>query len=680
MTTEIFLENEQLDISADLSALLTLAIDDVRDFSSRQTTFSKTIVLPGTAKNNRVFGHIYDIGQANQYDSSLPNFGYNFNAAKSAACIIFQDNIQTFKGVLRILQINIVNGRIEYEVSVFGDLFALNTELSSKLLQDLDFSEYDHTLSVAQITNSWDHEPGTGCYYPLIDHGNYSSDKHNWDYHTFRPALYAAEYLAKMFSAAGFRYSSVLFNSDRFKRLIIPYNQKILTRLAVGGTTLSDSTNAYLTGSPVNDLGFHTVTGSGFTADAAGVEFTYAGATANIDIIVSLSGNYNSHGAGNTLTLAILKNGVNVASNTNTSSSFFSVAVYYSTTINPGDKIRYKVQPGYSSFSFLPGSRATVTTSAASVAQIPVNIGDPVTVNNCIPKNIRQVDFLVSIVKLFNLYIVEDKFDHKLVHITPFVDFYGTDNTASVDWSYKLQRDKPIMLKPMSELNSKSYSFNFKSDSDYYNDLYAKRYGQGYGSYIFDSAFDFAQQTNKLELIFAATPLVSWNGEDKVYSTIFKRSGPDDLPVEERVDNVIRILQTKKITGVINWGIKNGDSSLGSYTYYGYAGHLDDPDAPTNDLNFGALQELFFILTHGTLSNTQFNLYWSSYMAEVTDKDSKLLTAGFYLTPADIQNLDFSKYVMVDGVLFRLNKISDYNLSTPGECRVELLKVNYTQY
>lgn len=67
-------------------------------------------------------------------------------------------------------------------------------------------------------------------------------------------------------------------------------------------------------------------------------------------------------------------------------------------------------------------------------------------------------------------------------------------------------------------------------------------------------------------------------------------------------------------------------------------------------------------------------------MAEITDKDSKMLIANFYLTPKDIFELDFSKYIFVDGVLFRLNKITDYNASVPSDCQVELLKVINTTY
>ena len=67
-------------------------------------------------------------------------------------------------------------------------------------------------------------------------------------------------------------------------------------------------------------------------------------------------------------------------------------------------------------------------------------------------------------------------------------------------------------------------------------------------------------------------------------------------------------------------------------------------------------------------------------MAEITDKDSKLLTAQFYLKPQDIFDLDFSEFIYIDGNLFRLSKITDYNLNNPSDCECQLLKVNFTLY
>jgi hypothetical protein len=688
MVSELFIENQRADISADISSLLTFAIDDVKDFSTRSTTWSKTIVIPGTSRNNFLFGNIFETGIANDYDPDLDNVGINFNASKSARCLIFQDNIQTFKGTVRLLEIVKDKHRIEYEIALNGELTGLNVALSSGLLEDLDFSAYNHTYNETSISSSWNNVGGSSYYYPLIDYGTYSTNKHDWDVRTFRPAFYAKEYIDKMFAAANFRYTCDLFNTDRFKKLIIPHNQKVLlsevSRIITASRVGSDQTVIdTLHGITSNDADWNSIIAGAFTY--SGGVFTYTG-TAILNTILDFKviGDRYSIDSGN-FNIFIKHNGTTIAS---TNIATFPVHVGYTfqssvpVTISTGDTIEVVFQYGGTGTEMLVTFQpiSFMNMDSSTPALLPVDYNQTVTVNDAIPKNIRQVDFLVSIVKLFNLYVYESQFDERLILMAPYVDYYTVNSADARDWTYKLNRDKPIRIKPLSELNSKIYQYDFHDDSDYYNDLYKKRYNQGYGSYIFDSQFEFTSQKSDLALIFASTPLVGYNAEDKVYPTIFKRTGPDTAPVEENVDSVIRIMQSKKVSGVINWNIKNGVTVLATYTDYGYGGHLDDPDNPTNDLNFGATNELFFILTTGNLSNTQFNVYWSSYMAEITDKDSKMLIASFYLTPKDIFELDFSKYIFVDGVLFRLNKITDYNVSVPSDCQVELLKVINTTY
>ena len=58
MRTEIFIEGYRLDIMNDLPTEFTYAIDDVSDFGSKNTSFSKTINIPGSANNNQIFGFI----------------------------------------------------------------------------------------------------------------------------------------------------------------------------------------------------------------------------------------------------------------------------------------------------------------------------------------------------------------------------------------------------------------------------------------------------------------------------------------------------------------------------------------------------------------------------------------------------------------------------------------------
>lgn len=680
MINEVFIENKRLDVSAGLSNLLTYVIDDIKDIGSRNTSLSKTLVFPGTTNNNFLFGHIFNVTISNSYNPALDNVGYNFNPSKQADCIIFQNHVQVFKGILRLNKIIILDSNPEYECTVFGELGGVINSVGAAKLEDLDFSVYDHVLNAGNVTGSWTNVSGGSYNYPLIDYGTVSSDKINYDIKAFRPGLFVKEYIEKIFSAAGYTYECALFNTARFKRLIIPYARRKLTvsnqvyiDVNVTGTQVFTPVSATKVNFPDVDTLFN------FTASGNNTYNYDAAETVSPQMTAVLAGTYSSNGID--LAIGIFRQRgadpeVLLASaslpNTFGATVAFSERVSIAAEIIQNDDLYVKIYGfniSISSVVNLTSGNFLVTPQSGE--EVEITVGQTVEMNRTIQKNILQIDFLASVIKLFNLYVYEDKLKPKFLNIKPQVDFYDLNVSGIVDWTYKLDRSKAIELTPMSELNSRYYDFKFKKDTDYYNELYQNRYGKGYGDYLFDSEFAFSTDRTGIDLIFAATPLIGYAGVDKIVSVMYKlKSG-----VEEKMDCIIRILQAKRITGVTSWAIKNAAATLASgLTVYGYAGHYDDPDAPADDIQFGVPAELFFTLVTGSINVTQFNVYWSSYMAEITDKDSKLLTAHFKLKNKDIYDLDFSKLIYVDGSYWRLNKIVDWNASEPEVCKCELLK------
>jgi hypothetical protein len=69
------------------------------------------------------------------------------------------------------------------------------------------------------------------------------------------------------------------------------------------------------------------------------------------------------------------------------------------------------------------------------------------------------------------------------------------------------------------------------------------------------------------------------------------------------------------------------------------------------------------------------NTFYSQFFDSITDKDSKIINAYFYLTPTDIQNLDFKSLIKVNNHYFRIQKIEQYNPYTNTPCSVSLIKV-----
>lgn len=676
ISTEIYVEGQRLDLVEDISTEFTYSIDDITDFGSKNTAFSKTINITGTANNNRIFGFVFDLGNANFTDDNQPNVGYNFNASKTAQCRIFVDKIQIFKGVLRLMEIVQDGKAIEYQCSVYGDLGGFVSALGNKRIEDLDFSAYDTTWNVTNILNSWNNINGSGVYFPLIDYGNVSSTKDHFQFSAFRPAFYVKEILQKIITASGYTWEFPLLNTDLFNRLVIPNNQRILTK---SSTQVFDADFTIGLYNNITYLPMTILSAGSFTG---GNPIQYTGAAPlNVNITCRPIGQINSTTPAppTSVTFYLKKNGAVLTQQTRfVPANNFYVNLNLDALNIPlvqNDILSVEISSNVIQFQSFGGQFTINNTTAVDV---PINYDELIPMNNTIPKGIFQKDFFISIAKMFNLYIYEDVFDEKKLIIKPYVDFY---TGATLDWTNKIDRSKPLSIKPMSEINARYYQFKYKQDNDFYNENYRKKFNEGYGDRIFDTEFDFVKETESLEVIFAASPLVQHSGMDKVHTSIYKKS--DNNLKEDNMDSVIRILQAQRIDNVVNWKIENGTANLsGNLNYYGYAGHIYfDPltKIPLTDINFGAPKEIYFTPTSYPTTNL-FNAYYSEYMAEITDKDSKLLTCNVMLNALDILNLDFSKLIWIDGVLFRLNSIDSYNPMEFITTKVQLLKVINKEY
>jgi len=683
MIYELFLEGQLADIRQDLGMQLSYNIDDINKYGSRDTSFSKTIVLPGTARNNKLFGFIGELGSNNPYAQGAPNVNVNFNVAQTTKAELRANGLLLLKGIFRLTGIIHDKGHIEYEGNLFGELGGFIAAIGRGMLEDLDFNAYNHIYSRDNIVNSWNTVNGSGYYYPLIDHGGYSADKQNYDYRTFRPALYVKEYIDKIFALSGYTYESNFFDSAFFKKLIIPSNVRELKGLFSDLLSVQSQISRGFIDSEETRINIDFPTEflkRSFTGNGD-PNFTYTGSntTLNLKYRITAFVSFRQTAPPNFLIIYLYKNDQAVRfyvyTILNNGISFFiTIQEDFNVTANTNDTFRFEFF--YSGVKGFGASTFTIEyfqVNSINPIVTDVLLNQDVLIKYNIPKNILQKDFFTWIMKMFNLYITEDKVREKHLLIEPYVDYY--DLTESTDWTYKVARDKAWNIKPMGMLTSRFYEYKYKDDSDFYNDSYKKKFNLPYGSNLQDTNFQFAKEKQTLEIGFSPSVLVGYQGRDKIVSALYKRTSGTAVQQEERMDTNIRIMMAKKITGVSSWSITNNGAAIGAaLTAYGYAGHFDDPVNPTKDINFGAASEIYFDpLTYPT--NNLFNDYWSAYIAEIADKDSKILTCHVYLNDLDIAQLDFSKPVFIDGVLWRINKVMDYD-STSGELtKVELLKV-----
>lgn len=390
--------------------------------------------------------------------------------------------------------------------------------------------------------------------------------------------------------------------------------------------------------------------------------------------------------------------GYNFTTNfTTTITTSYQTFTYSYTTpawgLSAGDKIRMQIHPcatnitGYTHKFLDAGSLPVAGTvvmdwrfvsSATIKAALLTNnyiSGQTLTFSDAIPKDIKQKDFLTSIIKLGNLYIDVDPNDSNNYIIESRDDYYSTGVTK--DWSSKLAVNQNVNIKLMPEIDIKNFIWTYKSDTDYYNKRYEDEQGEVYGTHKEVIINDFSDKTDKNEVIFSPTPIVDNPNNSLIIPKIFSYDGTNVKPAKHNLRILAYNGQKTMTGGTWNYVAPVADALGGTTVAYGIypaCAMVDDPLNPTQSLEFGVPNEVFYTPDSYTTNNV-YNSKYSKFIAEITDRDSRIVTAYFYLTPLDIAQFDFRDKIYVKDTLYFVNKISDYNKVKPGLTKVELLKI-----
>ena len=226
----------EIDIINDEEIALTFKRSDVNDIGRKNSYFSKTIDLPGTINNDKVFEQLWDLSVTDT----------NIYLNKKCRAIITMGDYTFLDGVGELISVDFKGqeNSSKYSMNFYDSLTSLSDTLGDKyiigninLYDDIDFSEYNHTFSMAKVMNSWESDSskfinpsattsssvyvGSGYTYPLLQY--YPPKTNGYYLSNFFPATYVKEMFDKIISGAGFTYTSSFINSTYFKQLINPY-------------------------------------------------------------------------------------------------------------------------------------------------------------------------------------------------------------------------------------------------------------------------------------------------------------------------------------------------------------------------------------------------------------------------------------------------------------------------
>ena len=674
----IITKSFDVDLNADAPFYISRSIVDLSEPDKRESDHTFTLEIPGTDNNNKIFNSIFELSHSIISTSSL-NFTPDFNPNLKANCYVLKNGVMQLKGYLQLNNISVTDANdITYECSIVGRSANLFQDIGDAKLTDLDFSAYNQAWSKANIEASWAATIGVGIVYPLIDRGADFTEV-NYKVSDIYPAVYVKTIWDKIFAKYGYTYTSTFLASTRFKRLIIPFGGE---KFSLGETSIANrtflldlqsDTTTYASGTQevdwTNPDNVRPSVPDGFSAGGNSWTAPYA-AYYNFNFTPEIEIN-NTSGTSQFFTIItkIIINGVVSQLKSKTGSTPSGTASYtiptflYNHQLKVGDIMEVEALVSWSgggTWKYKAG-----TEFYSNVTQVEYSEGDTIEITNALPTDISQSDFLTSIIKCFNLYVMPDPIDDKKLIIEPRDDFY---NSTVVDLTAKWDVSKATEITPMALLNSKEYVFAYKQDEDEYNTLYQEAYPESYGYYkkIVDN--DFVKETYRPDIIFSPTPLQDSSTSDRIISKIRFYDAQNNS--YQTKASKIRLLYYGGVTTTTTaWNlISNGVSY--PKTDVPYAGHLDNPLTPTFDLSFGIPKAFFYggFLSSGmTISNgTLYNYYWKKTIDEITNKDSRLVKMYFHLTEQDLLNLDFRKKYLVAQQFYRLHKVEfDLNSNEP---------------
>jgi hypothetical protein len=694
MSARLFVEGIEVDTLGDIDVEFTYSVADVTDIERRNTSYSKTITLPSTSKNQGLFGNIFDISVSNDYYDTDVNIGANFNPAKQAKAQIFLENVKIFDGVIRMMKINNTGGNITYEVNVFGRLRDILHELGDKTLADLNFSDYDHTYNRTSIENSWGRseyvEGGTNYAYGLVDYG-FSTDSITYPIKNFKPYVFISEILSRIFSEAGFQITAPIFSSFYFRKLILVTAEKNITRES---TTLLNQTPNLLQVDVTNDpdysaiLKFSNVEASGFTISELGSKFTWnkvqplnTGLNLNLRVSLTALQAYTD----NVWTVSVLKNGSEVLYSSRNVTFIqqgqlfvWDVAITGGIDLAQNDYFQIRLTgevAGGGGYGVNLETQVVVAPMGSFKIgnTVPVAVeleeGDTMKIQYTMPKSMKQRDFLKSIISMYNLYITQDRLRTNVLDIIPYNEFYLTFKDEALDWSDKLDVGQQVSITPLSELSAKEYRLSFDNDNDYWSESYRTKFNESYGESRTVIDNDFILDTKTVKVVFAP-PVMREQVAGRIMIHLYKVENGVKVP-----DNFKpRIAFYLPNVPCPSWNISYASGSV-PYDYYPYVGHLDSPIEPSNDVLFASPREVYFSIGVYPQNSNLYTEYYKGLIDSIGDRNSRLLEGYFYLTPTDIMNLDFRKIIKVGNHYFQLEKVDKYNPIANGLSYVSLFKI-----
>lgn len=163
---KLYIGTTEADLSDGENILYNYEVKSLTNPTAVKNSFSKSLTLPNTPTNDRIFGHYWNVER--RVGSGGDNAGVDFNASKKAPFKVYANGELCEEGYIKLDKVNRTGNNISYSCSLYGGLgdffYALsqNANTGEELrLCDLDYytggtEEFNFVVSANTVYEAWE--------------------------------------------------------------------------------------------------------------------------------------------------------------------------------------------------------------------------------------------------------------------------------------------------------------------------------------------------------------------------------------------------------------------------------------------------------------------------------------------------------------------------------------------
>ena len=663
-------ENEPVNLSYQFS--------DIQDINASSSSFSQTFRVPLTKKNQDYFGAVNEFGLITTWNPKV----------KVDAELTY-NTIPVMRGFAQVKAVYVQKGKYaDVEIAVFGETANLSRDIGDGMLTDLDLSAYDHDLNATKLADSWAGNLFSGVIkYGIPDKGQNWTSSNIWtstnplEHGDFTPYFRATKLFEEIMTEAGYTYdSNFLGRTDDiylalYNGTLTPASNDVqganlmLVGLQSNLTGLTAHPNyTSITGwseaSPFFDEGDRFTSGTTFTAPyRAFYRF-------RINVYGRMSHPSNS------VSMRLSKNGSELFEFIDDMGSpeFNDVQHNFLSPefiLDENDTVEFQYFVDNSSHPLTLDGNGEISnlTTWWQVPYISNVTSGNINVTGNLPE-MKQIDFIAGLQKMFNLVFIPDRNNAKHLSIEPFNEYIASGSQK--DWTNKIDLSKDLTIAPTTDLQARQYDWTHSNGKDIVNDLVFKNAARVYGRYrVTDPENDFASGNKEIKTPFA--PHVVSRIPQTGYAV--HRMLIDTTQPEKTIKKPLPRLAfwNGLVAGDLNYQNDTNTASVNATSYPAFSQYSElNASVDDEDLSFGG--EPPFHTIEAFPLNALYYRYWRPFVNELYSSDARKLTAFFRLTRSELASFEFSDKVYIKDTYWRILSVS-YDATSEDLVKVEMLKV-----